>query len=87
MPKLNFKTKDIKTTKVYKQAVNNIVKEQAVIAEDVYPTIFDCTIKTKTVDRLLVDDSDNDHTIIEHKTNASNRYFCSSSSSFSSYFS
>lgn len=60
MPTLNFKTKTIKTTKVYKQAVNNVVKEQAVIAdkvaEDVYPTIFDCTI-------------------IEHKTNASNRYF------------
>lgn len=79
MPTLDFKTKAIKTTKVYKQAVNNVVKEQAVIAdkiaEDVYPTIFDCTIKTKTVDRLLVDDSDNGHTIIEHKTNASNRYF------------
>lgn len=79
MPTLNFKTKAIKTTKVYKQAVDNVVKEQAVIAdkvaEDVYPTIFDCTIKTKTVDRLLVDDSDNGHTIIEHKTNASNRYF------------
>lgn len=79
MPTLNFKTKAIKTTKVYKQAVNNVVKEQAIIAdkvaEDVYPTIFDCTIKTKTVDRLLVDDSDNGHTIIEHKTNASNRYF------------
>lgn len=79
MPILNFKTKAIKTTKVYKQAVNNVVKEQAVIAdkvaENVYPTIFDCTIKTKTVDRLLVDDSDNGHTIIEHKTNASNRYF------------
>ena len=79
MPTLNFKTKAIKTTKFYKQAVNNVVKEQAIIvdkvAEDVYPTIFDCSIKTKTVDRLLVDDSDNGHTIIEHKTNASNRYF------------
>lgn len=81
MPILNFKTKAIKTTKVYKQAV---IADK--IAEDVYPTIFDCTIKTKTVDRLLVDDSDNGHTIIEHKTNASNRYFCSSSSSFSSYY-
>ena len=30
MPTLNFKTKAIKTTKVYKQAVNNVVKEQAV---------------------------------------------------------
>lgn len=68
MPILNFKTKAIKTTKVYKQAVDKV-------AEDVYPTIFDCTIKTKTVNKLLVYDSDNDHTIIEHKTNATNRYF------------
>lgn len=78
MPILNFKTKAIKTTKFYKQAANNVVKEQAVIADkvagDVYPTIFDCTIKTKTVDGLPVDDSDNGHTI-EHKTNANNRYF------------
>jgi hypothetical protein len=70
MPTLNFKTKAIKTTKVYKQAV---IADK--VAEDVYPTIFDCTIKTKTVDRLLVDDSNNGHTIIEHKTNASNCYF------------
>ena len=30
MPTLNFKTKAIKTTKVYKQAVNNVIKEQTV---------------------------------------------------------
>lgn len=49
MPTLNFKTKAIKTTKVYKQAVNNVVKEQAVIAdkvaEDVYPTILIVLLK------------------------------------------
>lgn len=55
MPTLNFKTKAIKTTKVYKQAVNNVVKEQAVIAdkvaEDVYPTILIVLLKLK----LLID--------------------------------
>lgn len=78
MPVLNFKTKTIKTTKVYKQVSDNVSKQQADVInksiEEIYPTIFECTIKTKTVDRLLADDSDNGHTIIEHKTNA-NRYF------------